>query len=130
MIADAIAAASLAHFDETGFRVEGACHWLHSACTPLAVLYSVHRKRGTVAMDAAGILPRFTGIAVHDAWAPYDSYDKATHLLCSAHILRELIATTETATGRTKKRGRTGRRGAAGVEEGRRAAPASSAGRR
>ncbi len=35
---------------------------------------SVHAKRGTTAMDAAGILPAFTGIAVHDAWAPYDTY--------------------------------------------------------
>ena len=25
-------------------------------------------------MDAAGVLPRFTGVAVHDAWAPYDTY--------------------------------------------------------
>ena len=103
LIADAIAEAPMAHFDETGFRVAGACHWLHSACTPDAVFYTVHRKRGTAAMDAAGILPRFTGIAVHDAWAPYDTYAKATHLLCSAHILRELIAVTETATGRAKK---------------------------
>lgn len=103
LIADAITASPLAHFDETEFRVEGACHWLRSACTPLAVSYSVHRKRGTVAMDAAGILPRFTGIAVHDAWAPYDCYGQATHLLCSAHILREFVAVTGTATGRTKK---------------------------
>lgn len=103
LIADRIAGSPLAHFDETGFRVEGACHWLHSACTPQAVFYTVHRKRGRQAIDAAGILPRFTGIAVHDAWAPYDCYDKATHLLCSAHILREFIAVTETATGRTMK---------------------------
>jgi hypothetical protein len=103
LIADAIAAAELAHFDETGFRVEGACHWLHSACTPKAVFYSVHRKRGRDAIDAAGILPRFSGIAVHDAWAPYDTYGLATHLLCSAHILREFIAAAQTATGRAKK---------------------------
>lgn len=31
--------------------------------------HTVHARRGTVAMDQAGILPRFTGIAVHDAWA-------------------------------------------------------------
>ena len=103
LIADAIAVAPLAHFDETGFRVEGACHLLHSACTPAAVFYTVHRKRGRAAIDAAGILPRFTGIAVHDAWAPYDTYAKATHLLCSAHLLREFIAAAETATGRAKK---------------------------
>ena len=37
-------------------------------------LITVHDKRGTLAMDAAGVLPRFTGVAVHDAWAPYDTY--------------------------------------------------------
>ncbi|NUR58930.1 MAG: transposase, partial [Catenulispora sp.] len=103
LIADHIAGAGLAHLDETGFRTAGACHWLHSACTPDAVFLTVHRKRGVEAIDAAGILPRFTGAAVHDAWAPYDTYRKAVHLLCSAHILRELIAVTETAKGRTKK---------------------------
>ena len=66
----------------------------------------MHRRRGVEAIDAAGILPRFTGIAVHDAWAPYDTYEKATHLLCAAHILRELIAVTETASGTTAKKTR------------------------
>jgi hypothetical protein len=40
-------------------------------------------------MDAAGVLPSFAGIARHDAWAPYDSYDgMAGHALCCAHLLR------------------------------------------
>jgi transposase len=47
-----------------------------------------------------------TGIAVHDAWAPYDTYGRATHLLCAAHLLREFIAVTETATGTTAKKTR------------------------
>jgi hypothetical protein len=50
-------------------------------------------------MDAAGVLPRFTGIAVHDAWAPYDTYTRASHALCNAHVLRELVYATDTATG-------------------------------
>jgi transposase len=59
----------------------------------------VHPKRGTEAMDAAGVLPAFTGIACHDAWKPYDSYGHvAGHALCGAHLLRELIAVTETGT--------------------------------
>lgn len=48
-------------------------------------------------MDAAGVLLSFTGIAVHDAWAPYDCYPAATHALCNAHLLRELVAVTEQA---------------------------------
>ena len=50
-------------------------------------------------MDAAGVLPGFTGIACHDAWAPYACYqDVAGHALCCAHLLRELTAVTETGT--------------------------------
>jgi hypothetical protein len=41
-------------------------------------------------MDAAGILPTFTG-TVHDGWAPYDTYTNATHALCNAHAVRELV---------------------------------------
>jgi hypothetical protein len=85
VIAGRIAAAPVACFDETGMRTDGRLAWLHSACTSTDVLLSVHPKRGAQAMDAAGVLPRFTGIAVHDAWAPYDTYTGATHALCNAH---------------------------------------------
>jgi transposase len=101
VIADRIAAAPVAHFDETGMRTDGRLAWLHSASTSTAVLLSVHPKRGTAAMDAAGVLPRFAGIAVHDAWAPYDTYTRATHALCNAHVLRELVYVTDTAAGAT-----------------------------
>jgi len=47
-------------------------------------------------MDAAGVLPEFAGVAVHDAWAPYDTYSRITHALCNAHVLRELQAVTDT----------------------------------
>lgn len=99
VIRDRIAAALVACFDETGMRTDGRLAWLHSASTPTDVLLSVHPKRGTAAMDAAGVLPAFTGIAVHDAWAPYDTYTEATHALCNAHVLRELVYVTDTATG-------------------------------
>jgi transposase len=101
VIADRIAAAPVAHFDETGLRTDGRLAWLHSASTPTDVLLSVHPKRGTAAMDAAGVLPRFGGVAVHDAWAPYDCYTTATHALCNAHVLRELVYVTDTAAGQT-----------------------------
>jgi len=90
-----IAAAEVAHFDETGFRADGKLHWLHSASTPEFTLITCHARRGREAMNAAGILPNFTGIAVHDAWAPYDTYPQITHALCNAHLLRELIAVTD-----------------------------------
>jgi transposase len=64
------------HFDETGLRVTGKLHGMHSASTAMDVLLTVHPRRDTTGMDAAGVLPGFTEIAVHDAWAPYDTYTR------------------------------------------------------
>lgn len=91
----ALACARVAHFDETGFRAAGRLHWVHSVSTGRYSLLYVHRKRGREAMDDGGVLPSFAGIAVHDAWAPYDCYPNATHALCCAHLLRELVAAGE-----------------------------------
>ena len=93
----ALAAADVAHFDETGFRVAGRLAWVHSASSGRFALITVHPRRGRQAMDAAGVLPDFTGIAVHDCWAPYDGYGQVTHALCNAHALRELQAVTDAA---------------------------------
>jgi len=99
-VRSALAAAPVAHFDETGFRVAGRLAWVHSASSGKYVLVTVHEKRGRDGMDAAGVLPGFAGIACHDAWAPYDCYDCGGHALCCAHVLRELTAVTETGTDR------------------------------
>ena len=85
----------LIHFDETGLRVASRLHWLHSAGTRGLTLLHVHRRRGTEAIDAGGVLPDWTPIAVHDAWAPYDSHPGARHVLCGARVLRELTAVTD-----------------------------------
>ncbi|NGX42125.1 MAG: hypothetical protein K940chlam7_00402, partial [Chlamydiae bacterium] len=77
------------HFDETGMRCEKKLHWVHVASSALATLYTIHPKRGREAMDAAGILPQFKGIAVHDHWFPYFAYEQIAHGLCNTHHLRE-----------------------------------------
>lgn len=94
-----IAAAEVAHFDESGVRVNGHTHWLHVAGTAEQVFYTIHPKRGQEAMTAAGILPAFTGCAVHDHWKPYFGFDAATHSLCNAHVLRELRYFEEATDG-------------------------------
>jgi len=90
-----IKASLVVHFDETGLRCEGRNHWLHSASTPRYSRLFFHRKRGTEAMNTMGILPGYTGTAVHDAWSPYDTYTAAQHALCNSHLLRELQAVTD-----------------------------------
>jgi transposase len=96
-IRQALAAADVLHADETGFRVAGKLAWVHSASSGKFTLITVHPKRGREAMDAAGVLPQFRGVLMHDCWAPYDTYAQPTHALCNAHALRELQAVTDAA---------------------------------
>ncbi|HQU09383.1 MAG TPA: IS66 family transposase, partial [Opitutales bacterium] len=83
-------ASQILHFDETGIRCEKKLHWIHVVSSDLATLYTIDPKRGKEAIDHAGVLPLFSGVAVHDHWKSYFSYGQAIHALCNAHHLREL----------------------------------------
>ncbi|MEX5638155.1 IS66 family transposase, partial [Parafrankia sp. FMc2] len=96
-IRDLLAGATVVGADETGLRVAGRLHWVHCARTGKYTLIDCHPKRGTAGIDALGVLTGFTGVVVHDAWAPYDTYTSATHQLCVAHVLRELQAVSDAA---------------------------------
>jgi transposase len=93
-IREAIRAGPLAQMDETGVRIAGKTRWLHYAGNATLALYSWHAKRGREGIAAVGVLPEFAGTRVHDAWAPYLSYD-GRYALCNAHLLRELTFVAE-----------------------------------
>jgi transposase len=86
---DHLQTAEVAHFDETGLRVNQQLWWLHVASTDKLTAYTVQPKRGSDGMEEMGILPLFEGKAVHDGFKSYDGFACA-HFLCNAHHLREL----------------------------------------
>jgi len=78
------------HADETSVRVDKRNYWVHVYSAGDITLKFVHPKRGTQAIEAIGIIPRYGGVIVHDCWASYLSYTHCGHGLCGAHLLREL----------------------------------------
>ena len=86
--------APVAHFDGTGCSVRGRLHFIHNASAGGYAYFYVSPKRGREAMDAIGILPVYGGVAIHDCWHPYFTYDCA-HSLCGAHLVRELKGVAE-----------------------------------
>jgi len=90
-----VSRAPVVNFDETGARIAGRLGWVHSASTETLTRYTAHAKRGVEAIDHAGVLPGFGGVAVHDGWKPYRAYTHAIHALCAGHHLRELLAAEE-----------------------------------
>ena len=95
VIASQLHAAPLVHADESGLRVAGKLQWLHVAANETLTWYGLHAKRGLDAIQAHGILPKRTGVLVHDCWAPYWKLDDCIHALCNAHLLRELVYVEE-----------------------------------
>jgi hypothetical protein len=101
-VRERIAAAEVAGFDETGLRVSSSLHWVHCARTGKYTLITCHAKRGKGGIDDMGVLGRFHGAAVHDAWAPYDTYLDPAHQLCCAHALRELQSVADASPPATQ----------------------------
>jgi transposase len=66
------------HYDETGLRIAERLGWVHCASTQTLTRYTVHDKRGIEAMDDAGVLSDFRGVAVHDGFTSYRKYTEAT----------------------------------------------------
>ena len=94
LIREKLRASPVIHCDETGMKIKKEGYWLHVVSNDKYTCYLAHPKRGSEAMDAIGILPKFQGIAVHDGWKSYNNYD-CDHALCNAHLQRELTGIEE-----------------------------------
>lgn len=96
IIKSTIAASDVTHVDETGLRVQGKLHWLHTASSSLFTYLFMHEKRGSLALTSdKSIVGKVTGWLVHDCWSSYFSFDTIKHAICGAHILRELEGLVE-----------------------------------
>jgi transposase len=93
-IKEKLLTAPVNHKDETGIRINKTLHWLHVLGNKQHTLYHAHKKRGSEADKAVGILPAYSGVLVHDHLRGlYDFL--CTHAECNAHILRYLKAAIE-----------------------------------
>jgi transposase len=95
-IKEQILLAKVAHADETGIRCNGVLQWLHVTSSNLFTYFFIHSKRGGLAIESAkSILHDCKNYLMHDCWSPYFNLTKATHLICNAHLIRELQALIE-----------------------------------
>ena len=84
--------ADVVHMDETSDRLGKGTVWFHVACTELLTLLHADGTRGKDGIEATGLLPDFTGVAVHDRLGWYFDYGQATHAACGVHLLRNLAS--------------------------------------
>ena len=92
-----VAALNVIHCDETGVDVNGKLHWMHCLCNNQWSYCTVHKKRGSAAMDEIGVIPSLdNSTLVHDFWSAYLKYDNVKHSFCNTHLERELIYAYET----------------------------------
>lgn len=91
-----VAESSVVHADETGVRVEGRLHWLHTATTEKYTYLFVHKNRGGKALQSSkSVLERLHGWLVHDCWGSYFKFQNVNHSICGAHLVRELESLVE-----------------------------------
>jgi transposase len=88
-IGQRVAETGVRHLDETGYRIAGKLHWLHTTSSLSFTFYRAGEKRGDIPKDLQG------GVVVHDHFLPYRGMDAVDHAFCNAHILRELQALIE-----------------------------------
>jgi transposase len=81
--------AGVLHADETGWRVNGATHWLWCFTGERLTYYMIHRARGSPAL-LEFFTQEFAGILVSDFWGAYNKIVVALRQTCLVHLLRDL----------------------------------------
>ena len=84
-----VAEAKVRCLDETGLRIAGTTHWLHTASTLAYTFYRAGQPRSAVPKEFR------RGVVVHDHWSAYYGLENVEHAFCNAHLLRELKAVFE-----------------------------------
>lgn len=104
IIKSKIADSDVTHADETGLRVAGKLHWLHTATSLLFTYLFIHKNRGGEALKSdKSILDKIIGWLVHDCWSSYFGFKELKHAICGAHILRELEGLVESGKSKWAK---------------------------
>ena len=75
--------------DETGMRIEGK-KMVPCGFNREPDLLCPAFSRGSKANEDMGILPVYSGTAMHDSWSSYFKF-KCKHALCNSHHIRDLL---------------------------------------
>ena len=85
-----LATSAVLHADETGWRKNGATHWLWCFTTKKLCYYIITRNRGSpVIKKFLGIL--FKGILICDFWGAYNKISALAKQRCFYHLFTELV---------------------------------------
>jgi transposase len=99
-----VRASSVAHVDETGWRIGVLSAWLWVFTNAQVTVYAIRRRRGhEVVLEILG--RQFAGVLVADCFLAYDAAALEDWLQqkCVAHLLRELRELAETKRGRAQQ---------------------------
>jgi transposase len=83
--------------DETGWRIGGLRAWLHVLVTPTVTCYRIAFSRGFDVPESI-LGAEYSGVLIHDGWAPYERFEQAVHQQCLAHLLERCKRLLEIAS--------------------------------
>lgn len=76
------------HVDETGFRINGELHWIHTITNENGSIFLITSDRGDKDNGPLKLLSTYTGYLVHDHFSSYQNLKLCKHVECNAHIDR------------------------------------------